>query len=166
MRTASWNLTVPPQPDLDSAILIESGGVSPNELRMTLNECNLNVFIAANEDEAIDCARAILARLVVLLYRSASGRRGLYTCAEIRGLPRYASVPILLLGPALDLATRDLAAEVGVSTLLTMPISTLALQQAVRPLVGLPPLEPAMAMEWPRGSAVRRTNWAHRRRLS
>ena len=182
---------MPDQSDPDSAILIESGGFSPSEFRMTLNECKLHVLIAGNDDEAVNYARSILARLVVLLYRPMSDRGSLHTCAEIRGLPNYARVPILLIGPKLDLATRDLAAKIGVNAMLTMPISTLALKQAVLPLLGVAPPDPTMAVEWTRrteplrafggakelvdgrrvvdiyrrGSTPNRTNWADRRRI-
>ena len=129
------------------------------------------------------------------LYQSSASKGGLYACAQIRGLPNYAPVPIVLIGPPkLDLATRDLAADVGINLLLAVPISTLALKQAILPLLGVAPPETMMAVEWQRRpepapafgevkefaegrrfidlcrnsstpTIQRRTNWADRRRL-
>lgn len=117
------------------------------QLRQTLIECHLQVLRAASTQEAAEHAHWTRARLVVLGIRMPVVH-SLRICAQIRSLPEYALVPIVLLGGRLDAEHQQAAAAAGATRLVALPVSIFALKDVVLPLLGADPPPPAPAMRW------------------
>ena len=94
------------------------------------------VFLAVDGVEAVEYARGLTAELVLLDYHMPR-MDGVETCAAMRKLPNYASVPIVLLTAYDSLPLRRRAAEVGATAVFSKPFSANALRAGVLPLIAL-----------------------------
>jgi CheY-like chemotaxis protein len=94
-----------------------------------------HVFLAIDGAEAIEYARQFDAELVVLDVRMPNVD-GLDACAIIRNLPRYRSVPIVLLTAYDNDDLRRRASYAGATEIFPKPFSAAALRQRALTLVG------------------------------
>ncbi len=122
------------------------------------------IFLAADGVEAVEYARGMNAELVLLDFHMPR-LDGVATCAMIRKLPNYRSVPIVLLTAYDSVDLRRRAALAGATAVFAKPFSANALRAGVLPLIalgrdaarargaaGLPAVPPASASQ-PRASA-------------
>src|SRR5579872_5748828 len=105
-------------------------------LRSVLEDRNFSVLPAVDGIEAIDLAVRTRACLVILDYMMPR-LDGIATCAEIRCLPAYRNVPIIILTVFDDDSTRTAAQQAGATMFLTKPFRPIDLLQAVTRLLGL-----------------------------
>ena len=99
-------------------------------LRSVLEDRNFSVLPAVDGIEAIDLAVRTRACLVILDYMMPR-LDGIATCAEIRCLPAYRNVPIIILTVFDDDSTRTAAQQAGATMFLTKPFRPIDLLQAV-----------------------------------
>jgi CheY-like chemotaxis protein len=92
------------------------------------------VFPARNGVEAVVYASSIQAALVILDINMPP-LNGLDACAEIRKLPGYEHVPIVILTGYDDQENRRKAKLAGVDTIITKPFSAQNLLSVIRPLI-------------------------------
>ncbi len=149
---------MPSYPDPDCAIVLDRVGTWRTPLRQTLAECALAVLMAAAGEEAIGLAHSTIARLV-FLHEPASYAAALDISTRIRLIPSYVSVPIILLGAQHHSNMREAAAQVGVTLLLSPPISFTGLKQAILPLLGAAPPDAPLSQEWKRPPEPRPAYW-------
>ncbi len=92
------------------------------------------VFPASNGIEAIAYARSTQAALVILDINM-SPLDGIEAGAQIRHLPGYANVPLVILTAYGDPENRRKAALAGVDAILTKPFTAQNLRSVIRPLI-------------------------------
>ena len=122
------------QEDARGLIVADDSSLIRELLRSHLDPRFGHVYLASDGAEAVEIARRIQARLVLLDYRMPR-LNGLDACREIRELPEYAKLPIVLLTAYDDDRARRDAARAGVTLLLPKPFSPEQLIQAVTPLL-------------------------------
>jgi CheY-like chemotaxis protein len=120
-----------------------------NQFRQTLPECGLHPLLVRTGAEAVDLAHLVTARLVILDVRSAV-RESMQACARIRGIPAYASIPIIMLISGADSSALEAGRQAGGSRFVSIPISIFAMRQEILSLLGVTPKEPAAYAEWKR----------------
>jgi two-component system chemotaxis response regulator CheY len=94
------------------------------------------IFLAADGAEAVEYAHGIRAELVLLDYQMPR-LDGVQTCALIRRLPNYGTVPIVLLTAYASADLRRRAAQAGATAVFAKPFSASALRAGVLPLIAL-----------------------------
>jgi CheY-like chemotaxis protein len=94
------------------------------------------IFLAVDGVEALEYARSVKAELVLLDFQMPR-RDGVETCALIRNLPNYGSVPIVLLTAYDSVDLRRRAAQAGATAVFSKPFSAKALRAGVLPLIAL-----------------------------
>jgi CheY-like chemotaxis protein len=94
------------------------------------------IFLAVDGIEAVEYARGVTAELVVLDFRMPR-LDGIATCALIRKLPNYGSVPIVLLTAYDSVELRQRATQAGVTAVFPKPFSANELRAGVLPLIAL-----------------------------
>lgn len=94
------------------------------------------IFLAADGVEAVEYARGVTAELVLLDFQMPR-LDGVDTCALIRNLPLYGSVPIVLLTAYDSVDLRRRSAQAGVTAVFSKPFSAKALRAGVLPLIAL-----------------------------
>ncbi len=94
------------------------------------------IFLAIDGIEAVEYARGMIAELVLLDYHMPR-MDGVETCAAMRNLPNYASVPIVLLTAYDSVKLRRRATEAGATAVFSKPFSANALRAGVLPLIAL-----------------------------
>jgi CheY-like chemotaxis protein len=95
-----------------------------------------HVFLAVDGREAVEYARGVRAELVLLDFQMPR-LDGVDACASIRALPRYGSVPIVLLTAYDSVGLRRRAADAGATAVFTKPFTAKALRAGVLPLIAL-----------------------------
>ncbi len=140
---------MPSNVDLNSVIVAEDNGSWRDILRGALIDCGFSVLLGKDGVEAVEIASSTSARLVLLDVKMPR-MDGLQACAQIRDLPDYADVPIVMLSGHSDTAMRAAAEQVGANLFLAKPISNFALRQAILPLLGLTLVDQAASFEWKR----------------
>jgi len=108
-------------------------------LRSILERQNFNVLQAVDGLGAIDYARRTAACLIILDYKMPK-LDGFAACAEIRGLPGYGDVPILILTAFDNDVVRAAAQHSGATAFLAKPFRPIDLLHAITTL-----LDPARA---------------------
>ena len=103
------------QPDLSqsSVIVADDSSLIRDVLRSNLARSFGHVHLATDGLEAVEAARALQAVLAILDYRM-NKLNGIEACRDIRGLPGYEKVPIVLLTAYDDERVRRDAARAGV----------------------------------------------------
>ena len=104
-------------------------------LRSVLESQSFSVLQAVDGIEAIDYAIRTNARLVILDYKMPN-LDGFAACMQIRRLPGYADVPIVILTAFNDDDTRRAAQCAGATMFLPKPFKSADLLQATAMLVG------------------------------
>jgi CheY-like chemotaxis protein len=116
------------------AIIADNDYIIRGILRSVLEGQNFSVLQAADGIEAIDYATRMNAHLVILDYKMPK-LDGLAACAQIRRLPGYADVPIVILTAFDDAATRAAAEHAGVTAFFAKPFKTADLLRAIAHLM-------------------------------
>ncbi len=101
-------------------LLAENDSMVRGLIRSVLLSAEHAVFLAADGVEAVTLARQFQAGLV-LLDIGMPRLNGLLACHEIRGLPGYAAVPIVMLTGFADQRMRDAALALGATDFITKP---------------------------------------------
>ena len=104
-------------------------------LRSVLEGQNFNVLQAVDGIEAIDYAKRTNAQLVILDYKMPK-LDGFAACMQIRRLPGYTDVPIVILTAFNDDHTRGAAQRAGATMFLAKPFRPVDLLQAIAMLLG------------------------------
>jgi two-component system chemotaxis response regulator CheY len=116
-------------------IVADDSIIIRDNVRAALGE-HWRIFLAVDGVEALEYARGMNAELVLLDFHMPR-LDGVATCASIRRLPNYKSVPIVLLTAYDSIDLRRRAAEVGATAVFAKPFSANALRAGVLPLIAL-----------------------------
>jgi two-component system chemotaxis response regulator CheY len=116
-------------------IVADDSVVIRDNVRAALGE-PYRIFLAADGVEAVEYARGMKAELVLLDFHMPR-LDGVDTCALLRKLPDYASVPIVLLTAYDSVDLRRRAAQAGATAVFSKPFSANALRAGVLPLIAL-----------------------------
>jgi two-component system, chemotaxis family, CheB/CheR fusion protein len=124
------------QPDTSqsSVIVADDSSLIRDVLRSNLAGAFGHVHLATDGLEAVEAARGLQASLVILDYRMAR-LNGVEAAREIRELPGYAKVPIVLLTAYDDEKLRRDAARVGVTLVFPKPVIYEQLMEKLMPFL-------------------------------
>jgi DNA-binding response OmpR family regulator len=126
----------------NGVIVAENDMLFGRIIRAVLEQAGLRVFLAADGNEALTFARQFKARLV-LLDIGMPNLNGLMACEEMRLLPNYARVPIVMLTGYTDERMRQAALQLGANDFITKPFPPRELMARLAPHLGLPRTAPA-----------------------
>jgi CheY-like chemotaxis protein len=135
--------------ELNSVIVAEDNSSLRAVLRSFLVDCGLQVLLAADGVEAVTFAASTPASLVILDVKMPR-MDGLQACAQIRSLPGYANVPIVMLSAHASQSVRDGARQAGARLFLAKPISYQSLRDGILPLLGGISIDRPPSFEWKR----------------
>jgi len=108
--------------DIANGVIVgENDSAMRGMIRSVLLQTGLQIFLAADGLEALQIARQFRARLV-LLDIGMPRLNGLQACQQIRALPGYAAVPIIMLTGYNDERMRQASSDVGASEFITKPV--------------------------------------------
>jgi CheY-like chemotaxis protein len=93
-----------------------------------------DIVEARDGDESVEAAKACEPDLIVLDMMM-PGRTGLEVLEELRGEPRFAETPVIMLTARAQAADRQAAADAGASHFLPKPFSPLQLASLVEELL-------------------------------
>jgi CheY-like chemotaxis protein len=116
-------------------IVADDSIIIRDNVRAALSE-PWHIFLAADGVEALEYARGVTAELVLLDFHMPR-LDGVGTCASIRNLPNYRSVPIVLLTGYDSVDLRRRAAQAGATAVFSKPFSAKGLRAGVLPLIAL-----------------------------
>jgi CheY-like chemotaxis protein len=116
-------------------IVADDSIIIRDNVRVALGE-PWHIFLAVDGVEAVEFARGVTAELVLLDFQMPR-MDGLDTCALIRNLPNYGSVPIVLLTAYDSVDLRRRAGHAGATAVFPKPFSANALRAGVLPLIAL-----------------------------
>jgi CheY-like chemotaxis protein len=120
---------------LDETIIIaDNDSMMRGLLRTVLQQDGRTLLLCADGSEAVELASQTLATLVLLDLRMPR-MGGIEACLQIRELPRYATVPIVILTVFDGDALKRRALRAGASQFLAKPFSRTGLLQVVNPLI-------------------------------
>lgn len=136
-------------PGLKSVIVADNDLQLRSILRTLFDNAGFHVLVARDGLEALGLAKSTLARLVVLDKRMPN-LDGIQACAQMRTLPGYADVPIVLLTVYDDASTRAAAIGAGATRFFTKPFRSDELMAAVAPLLGIDPVDKSSSFVWKR----------------
>jgi two-component system chemotaxis response regulator CheY len=120
------------RPDRQTAIVVDDDAMIRAILRSTLSSIGLDVHLASHGYEAVGLAGRIQATLM-LLDLAMPGLDGVSACSQIRALPGYDAVPIIVLTAALNPLIGQAAMEAGATMVLRKPFQPASLLQALSP---------------------------------
>lgn len=123
------------EPSARDVIIADNDYIIRGILRSVLERQNFSVLPAVDGHEAINLAMRTKASLVILDYKMPK-LDGFATCAEIRVLPGYAEVPIIILTAFSAEGMREAAEHAGATMFLTKPFRPVDLLQAIATLLG------------------------------
>jgi two-component system, chemotaxis family, chemotaxis protein CheY len=135
--------------DLNSVIVADNDLQLRSILRSLFVTLGFDVLLASDGLEALDYARSTAARLIVL-DKKMPNMDGLQVCVEIRGLPGYAEIPIIVLTVYDDEPTRTAAIGAGATMFLAKPFRPDELMQAIAPLLGIKATDRSSSFIWKR----------------
>jgi CheY-like chemotaxis protein len=118
--------------DRQTAIVVDDDAMIRAILRSTLSSIGLDVHLASHGYEAVGLAGRIHATLM-LLDLAMPGLDGVSACAQIRALPGYDTVPIIVLTAALNPLIGQAAMEAGATMVLRKPFQPASLLQTLSP---------------------------------
>ena len=111
-----------------TAIVVDDDAMIRAILRSALGSLGLDVQLACHGYEAVSLASRVNAMLI-LLDLAMPGLDGVSACAQIRALPGYAQVPIVVLTATLNPLAETIALEAGVTMVLHKPFQPATLLQ-------------------------------------
>jgi CheY-like chemotaxis protein len=124
-----------PIENLDETVIIaDNDSMMRGLLRTALEQPGRTLLLCADGAEAVQLASQTLATLVLLDLRMPR-MGGIEACMQIRGLPRYATVPIVILTVFDGDTLKRRALTAGATSFLGKPFSRLQLLQVVNPLI-------------------------------
>jgi len=118
------------QTDRQIAIVVDDDAMIRAILRSTLSSIGLDVQLACHGYEAVSLASRIHAALI-LLDLAMPGLDGVSACAQIRGLPGYERVPIIVLTAKLNPLVTQAAMDAGATLVLGKPFQPASLLQSL-----------------------------------
>jgi CheY-like chemotaxis protein len=116
--------------DQQTAIVVDDDAMIRAILRSTLSSIGLDVRLASHGYEAVNLAGRVQAMLV-LLDLAMPGLDGVSACAQIRQLPGYAQIPIVVLTATLNPLATQIAKEAGATLVLRKPFQPASLLQSL-----------------------------------
>lgn len=122
------------KPVANCAIVADNDYLLRGVLRSLLMDRGFSVFLAADGAEALEYAKRIVARLV-LLDLNMPKINGLCACEQIRRLNAYQNVPIVILTAYDSEDTRLAARRAGATGFFAKPFKPMDLLRAVTPLL-------------------------------
>jgi CheY-like chemotaxis protein len=122
------------EPFDETVIVADNDLMMRGLLRTALEQPRRTVLLCADGLEAVEIATQTLATLVLLDLRMPR-MDGIQACRQIRELPRYATVPIVILTVFDGDALRQRALRAGATSFLAKPFSRAVLLAAVNPLI-------------------------------
>jgi CheY-like chemotaxis protein len=120
------------RPDRQTAIVVDDDAMIRAILRSTLSSIGLDVHLASHGYEAVGLAGRLNATLM-LLDLAMPGLDGVSACSQIRALPGYDSVPIIVLTAALNPLIGQAALDAGATMVLRKPFQPASLLQTLSP---------------------------------
>jgi CheY-like chemotaxis protein len=120
------------RPDRQTAIVVDDDAMIRAILRSTLSSIGLDVHLASHGYEAVGLAGRLQATLM-LLDLAMPGLDGVSACSQIRALPGYDAVPIIVLTAALNPLIGQAAMEAGATMVLRKPFQPASLLQTLSP---------------------------------
>ena len=118
----------------ETVIVAENDSMMRGLLRTVLEQPRRTILLCADGLEAVELAGQTLATLVLLDLRMPK-LDGIEACRQIRGLPRYATVPIVILTVFDSEAMKRRAQRAGATAFFGKPFSRMALLLALNPLI-------------------------------
>jgi DNA-binding response OmpR family regulator len=133
----------------NGVIVADNEALMRDVIRSVLASANQEVFPAADGVEAVELARRFKARLVILDIKMPR-LNGLEACQQIRALPGYADVPIVMLTGHSEEIVVNFARKIGVNDFIAKPFRPNALLARLAPYLdtrsggaaGVTPLRP------------------------
>jgi len=116
-------------------LIVDDDAFIRRPLEFILREEGYQPATAANADEGLRAVEACPPDLIFLDVMM-PGKDGLTWCAELKGDPRYAGIPIVLLSARGQERDREQAFALGAADFLTKPYSPDELKRLVRELLG------------------------------
>lgn len=120
-----------------SVIVADDSSLIRDVLRSNLSQTFGHIHLACDGLEAVEAARATQAVLVILDFRMAK-LNGVEACREIRELPGYDKVPIVLLTAYDEERLRRDAARAGASFVFPKPVIYEHLMEQLAPYLATP----------------------------
>lgn len=121
---------MPQTPTQQTAIVADDDVMIRAILRSALTSIGLDVRLASHGYEAVAMAGRHPATLI-LLDLAMPGLDGVSACAQIRALPGYAKVPIIVLTSAINPIITEAALEAGATRVLQKPFQPASLLQVL-----------------------------------
>jgi len=122
------------EPFDETVIVADNDSMMRGLLRTVLEQPRRTLLLCADGLEAVDLASQTLATLILLDLRMPR-IDGIQACVRIRQLPRYASVPIVILTVFDGDVFRQRALRAGATAFVGKPFSRAELLQVVNPLI-------------------------------
>jgi two-component system phosphate regulon response regulator PhoB len=117
-----------------TVIVAENDTMMRGLLRTVLAQKGRTLLLCADGLEAVELATQTLATLVLLDLRMPRVS-GIEACMQIRELPRYATVPIVILTVFTGDSQKRRALSAGATAFLAKPFSSAELLTAINPLI-------------------------------
>lgn len=122
-------------PGSDETIIVaDNDSMMRGLLRTVLDQPGRTVLLCADGMEAVELATQTLATLVLLDLRMPR-MGGIEACMRIRELPRYATVPIVILTVFDGDTLKRRALRAGATSFVAKPFSRAELLMAINPLI-------------------------------
>ena len=118
----------------ETVIVADNDSMMRGLLRTALEQPRRALLLCADGMEAVELAEQTLATLVLLDLRMPR-MDGIEACRQIRELPRYATVPIVILTVFDGDVLKRRALRAGATSFLAKPFSRADLLRAVNPLI-------------------------------
>jgi CheY-like chemotaxis protein len=118
----------------ETVIVADNDSMMRGLLRTVLEQPRRTLLLCADGTEAVELASQTLATLVLLDLRMPR-MSGIEACLQIRQLPRYATVPIVILTVFDGETLKRRALTAGATSFLAKPFSRMQLLQIVNPLI-------------------------------
>lgn len=118
----------------ETVIVADNDSMMRGLLRTVLGQPGRTVLLCADGLEAVELATQTLATLVLLDLRMPR-MGGIEACLQIRELPRYATVPIVILTVFDGDALKQRALRAGAAAFLGKPFSRAELLHVINPLI-------------------------------
>lgn len=118
----------------ETVIVADNDAMMRGLLRTVLEQPKRTILLCVDGTEAVELASRTLATLVLLDLRMPK-LDGVEACQQIRALPRYATVPIVILTVFDVEGMKRRALRAGATSFLSKPFSRAALLAALDPLI-------------------------------
>ena len=134
MQLCGAEATLAIEPFEETVIVADNDSMMRGLLRTALEQPKRTLLLCADGLEALELAHQTLATLVLLDLRMPR-IDGIEACLRIRQLPRYGSVPIVILTVFDGETLRQRALRAGASAFLGKPFSREVLLREINPLI-------------------------------